>query len=107
MSDEFDAKINSLRDHMDQRISGIERWLERVSTAIDKLAENRERISVAETKLTSVELLVAQQAQDMAKIKNDLADHKIKTARIFGMITLVGLLAGIILPLVLKSYMGG
>ncbi len=42
--------INSLRAHVDARFQAFEGWLERISTAVERLSENRERIVALESK---------------------------------------------------------
>lgn len=43
--------INSLRAHVDARFVAFEGWLERISTAVERLSENRERIVAVESRL--------------------------------------------------------
>lgn len=42
-------ELSSLRDYVETRFVGLEKWLERVTTAVEKQNADRERIIVLET----------------------------------------------------------
>ncbi|KAA5604436.1 hypothetical protein F1188_16390 [Roseospira marina] len=70
--------LTVFRTEINARIENIEKWLERVTVAVEKLTENRERIVVLELKLKAeltrqdreIELL----HQEMTKIAEVLAN---------------------------------
>lgn len=43
-------EISALRSEMNERFRGIEKWLERVTDAIERQSENRERLIALEAK---------------------------------------------------------
>ena len=47
---EVRSSLQTLQATFDARFTGLEKWLERVSTALEKQAESRERLIVLETR---------------------------------------------------------
>lgn len=68
------ADLAMLRQDINERMAGFERWLERVTLTLEKLAENKERVSVLEhrsseqeRRLDKVETRVAEQEHVTSK----------------------------------------
>ncbi|MFD2264450.1 hypothetical protein ACFSM5_16215 [Lacibacterium aquatile] len=42
------ADISELRSQVEQRFQGVERWMERITTTLEKLADNRDKVLILE-----------------------------------------------------------
>lgn len=59
-------EIHSLRQEMNARLTQVEKWLERVTVAMEKLTDNRERLLVLEVRMKAE---LERQDRDLAAIR--------------------------------------
>jgi bifunctional pyridoxal-dependent enzyme with beta-cystathionase and maltose regulon repressor activities len=50
----YKHEVESLRQHVDAKFEGLSKWIETVSTAIEKMSDQRDRIIVLEEQYKSV-----------------------------------------------------
>lgn len=97
--------IDRLREHFDDRFIGMERWLERVTVAIDKLAENRERVMVVEAAVLGIREDVSKLESasiDAIKARGDIRIDVVKLMTIGSMVMAV---VSIAIPIAITLFL--
>ncbi|CAO3459890.1 hypothetical protein [Azospirillum argentinense] len=92
-------EIQGLRDHFEARFTGLEKWLERVTTAVEKQSEQKERLIIVETRLTASEERVRSLEAKVAEMQPQLVKYGVYCAGGLGVLTLLG-------PFLLKKFFG-
>lgn len=64
-------EIHSLRSEMNARLTQVEKWLERVTVAMEKLTDNRERLLVLEVRFKSE---LERQDREIEALREDMAE---------------------------------
>lgn len=70
LRDHVEARLADLGDRVEIRFQGFEKWLERVTAAVEKQSENRERLVVLEV---SMKAEAERTQRDVADIKTQVA----------------------------------
>lgn len=65
--------ISGLRNEMNARLTQVEKWLERVTVAMEKLTDNRERLLVLEVRFKAE---LERQDREIEGMRTDLAEIK-------------------------------
>ncbi|KAA0573373.1 hypothetical protein FZ029_20560 [Azospirillum sp. Sh1] len=103
-------EIQALKEHVEARFAGLERWLERVTAAIEKQGENKERLIVVETKHQLLEERIASHERAV-ETKIDQLNSKVSAGNEkiikFGVYFAVcGFVLTVIAPILLKKFLG-
>lgn len=64
--------LAALRTEMNARLTQMENWLERVTVAVEKLSENRERLTVMEVKFQAEMELVRRDLAELRQVQTEL-----------------------------------
>lgn len=64
--------LAALRTEMNARLTQMENWLERVTVAVEKLSENRERLTVMEVKFQAEMELVRRDLAELRQAQTEL-----------------------------------
>lgn len=102
--------IQGLKDHVEARFAGLERWLERVSTAIEKHGENRERTIVLEARFDALERrVIANETrieQKLDTLTRKIGDGSEKLITFGVYFAIAGTALSFVAPVILKKFLG-
>lgn len=92
------ADVASLRAHVDTKFEGLVSWIERVSKAVEHLADQRERIAVVETTAKSMSEHIAnlweqdsKKAEQITNLRTEMAKLVMRVSITVGIATSIAL----------------
>jgi uncharacterized protein (DUF924 family) len=100
----YKHELEALKQHVDIRFDGVREWIERVSLAIERLADQRDRIIVVEQTSHFHDQQIKAQEKVTETMRKDFNDQSAKVIRLTCYIAIAGGIFAVLAPIFIPMW---
>lgn len=97
-------EVESLRIHVDTKFESVQEWVARVSVAIEKLADQRDRIIVLEQNVGQLNTALTSVVENHKELAGKVEAQGTKLIKYVAYISLIGGAFAIIAPIIIPIW---
>lgn len=106
LRERIESRVLGLENSVDARLASLEKWLERVTAAVERQAEARERLTAVEFRIGAHEIISSKQDERIKDVEVKCSSLKETIVRWTAGASVVVAVVTTIVPYILNKFLG-